>query len=83
MRNFKIKKIRKFLNMKKSVGLESTMLSVYTLSSKKRNVLVDPKKYEYNLQSMSSKSFWNSFMQEFYWIVVGEVAVGEISDWGS
>ena len=38
------------------------MLAVYTLSSKKRNVLVDPNKYEYNLQSMSrdkSKSFWN------------------------
>jgi len=36
------------------------MLAVYTLSSKKRNVLVDPNKYEYNLQSMSrekSKSF--------------------------
>ena len=51
-----------FLNVKKSVELESTMLAVYTLSSKKRNVLVDPNKYEYNLQSMSmdkSKSFWN------------------------
>ena len=38
------------------------MLAVYTLSSKKRNVLVDPNKYEYNLQSMSrgkTKSFWN------------------------
>jgi len=34
MRNFKIK-IRNFLNVKKSVGLESTMLAVYTLSSKK------------------------------------------------
>ena len=48
--------------MKKSVGLELTMLVVYTLSSKKRNVLVDPNKFEYNLQSMSrdkSKSFWN------------------------
>ena len=61
MRNLKIK-IRKFLNVKKSVELESTMLAVYILSSKKRNVLVDPNKYEYNLQSMSrdkSKSFWN------------------------
>ena len=29
------------------------MLAVYTLFSKKRNVLVDPNKYEYNLQSMS------------------------------
>ena len=50
------------MNVKKSVELESTMLAVYALSSKKRNVLVDPKKYEYNLQSMSrdkSKSFWN------------------------
>ena len=57
-----------FLNVKKSVELESTMLAVYTLSSKKRNVLVDPNKYEYNLLEK---------------LVTGEVSVGEISGWGN
>ena len=51
------------MNVKNSISwFRVVMLAVYTLSSKKRNVLVDPNMYEYNLQSMSrdkSKSFWN------------------------
>ena len=49
---------------------------------------MDPNKYEYNLQSMSrdkSKSLLLGKLSILLHgeIVVGEVAVGEISDWGS
>ena len=39
-----------------------TMLAVYSLSTKKKKVLNDPKKYKYNLQTLSrdnTKSYWN------------------------
>ena len=121
MRNFKIKNSQLFECEKISWIRVDNVGSLYTvLSSKKRNVLVDPNKYEYNLQSMSrdkSKSFWNcvekrkhskcvatAVVKESDNIIislsnklllgklrillhgeigVGEVAVGEISDWGS
>ena len=38
------------------------MLAAYTLSSKKKNVLIDPSNYKYNLQVLSrdkTKSNWN------------------------
>ena len=64
------------------------MLAVYTLSSKKRNVLVDPR-YEYNLQSISRDKSKSKLLLGKLRILlhgeigVGEVAVGNISDWGS
>ena len=81
--------------MKKSFGLESTMLAVYILSSKKRNVLVDPNKYEYNLQSMSREptinvkgQIWNCVEKRKHSkcvatavvTLLSEVAVGEIKN---
>ena len=86
MRNFK----KNFLIVKKSVGLESTVGSLFTLSSKKRNVLVDSNKYEYNhIQSMSRDKSKSKLLLGKLRILlhgeigVGEVAVGKISDWGS
>ena len=68
------------MNAKKSVGLESTMLAVYTLSSKKRNVVVDPNKSDYNLQSMSrdiSKS--KLLLGKLRILLHGEIGVGEVA----
>ena len=63
------------------------MLAVYTLSSKKRNVLVDPNKYEYNLQSMSrdkSKSFWNCVEKRKHSKCVATAVVKESDNcWGN
>jgi len=70
--------------LKESVVLESTMLAVYTLSSKKINVLVDPNKYEYNLQSMSrdkSESFWNCVEKRI--LLHGEIGVWEVAVGGN
>ena len=76
------------MNVKKSVGLESTMLAVYTLFSKKRNVLVDPNKYDYNLQSMSrdkSKSFCNCVEKRKHlkWVATAVVKEKNLTAWGN
>ena len=65
--------------MKKSVGLESTVGSLFTLSSKKRNVLVDSNKYEYNhIQSMSrDKSKSKLLLGKLRILLHGEIGVGE------
>ena len=66
--------------------LDESVLDEMLLSpSKKRNVLVDPKKYEYNLQSMSrdkSKSFWNCVEKRIYCmgkLVLGKLVTGEVA----
>ena len=95
MRNFKIK-ICNFLNVKKSVGLESTMLAVYTLSSKKRNVVVNMSTTYNQCQGTNLNHSGTVWRKEFYRmgklvlgklllgkLVTGEVSVGEIIGWGS
>jgi len=55
------------------------MLAVYTLSSKKRNVLVDPR-YEYNLQSISrDKSKSKLLLGKLRILLHGEIGVGEVA----
>ena len=79
------------MNVKKSDGLESTMLAVYTLSSKKRDVLVNMSTTYNQCQGTNLNHSGTVWGKEFDCmgklllgkLVTGEVSVGEISDWGS